>query len=42
MKILDFWCGQRKKEGDVGIDTLSFPGGDIVHDLNIFPYPFEN
>lgn len=41
MKI-DFGCGQRKKEGYVGVDALSLPGVDIVHDLNIFPYPFED
>jgi SAM-dependent methyltransferase len=41
MKI-DFGCGQRKKGGYVGVDALSLPGVDIVHDLNIFPYPFED
>lgn len=41
MKI-DFGCGQRKKEGYVGVDALSLPGVDVVHDLNIFPYPFED
>lgn len=41
MKI-DFGCGQRKKEGYVGVDKLSFSGVDVVHDLNIFPYPFED
>jgi predicted SAM-dependent methyltransferase len=41
MKI-DFGCGQRKKEGYVGVDALSIPGVDVVHDLNIFPYPFED
>jgi SAM-dependent methyltransferase len=41
MKI-DFGCGQRKKDGYVGVDSLSFPGVDVVHDLNIFPYPFDD
>ena len=41
MKI-DFGCGQRKKEGYVGVDALSLPGVDVVHDLNILPYPFED
>lgn len=39
MKI-DFGCGQRKTVGYVGVDALSHPRGDVVHDLNIFPYPF--
>ena len=30
MKI-DFGCGQRKKEGYIGIDVLRLPGIDIVH-----------
>jgi SAM-dependent methyltransferase len=41
MKI-DFGCGQQKKNGYVGVDTLSLPGVDVVHDLNIIPYPFED
>jgi len=41
MKI-DFGCGQRKKEGYVGVDALSLPGVDVVHDLNDIPYPFED
>jgi SAM-dependent methyltransferase len=37
---LDLACGQNKKEGFKGVDT--WEGADIVHDLNVYPYPFEN
>lgn len=42
MKILDVACGDKKKEGAIGIDIAPLPGVDIIHDLNIFPWPFEN
>lgn len=39
---LDIGCGISKKEGFLGIDIIPFMGVDKVHDLNKFPYPFEN
>jgi len=36
---LDIGCGNSKREGFVGLDVLKLPGVDIVHDLNVFPYP---
>lgn len=40
MKILDLGCGQQsKKEGSIGVDKRSAPHVDIVHDLNVYPYP---
>jgi len=39
---LDIGCGSSKKEGFTGVDILKFPGVDIVHDLNHFPYPFKD
>lgn len=39
---LDIGCGTSKSAGFIGIDILPFDGVDIVHDLNQFPYPFEN
>jgi len=42
MKILDLGCGSLKVEGAVGLDNVSIPGVDIVHDLLDFPYPIEN
>jgi ubiquinone/menaquinone biosynthesis C-methylase UbiE len=41
-KILDLACGGSKVPGAVGIDKLKLPGVDVVHDLDAFPYPFEN
>ena len=39
---LDFGCGASKKEGFQGIDIIPLTGVDIVHNLNQFPYPFDN
>lgn len=36
---LDIACGQNKQDGFVGIDIADIPGVDIVHDLNIYPWP---
>jgi len=42
MKILDLGCGPHaKKEGAIGLDIRPAPHIDVVHDLNRFPYPFE-
>lgn len=40
--VLDLGCGPRKRSGAIGIDILPLPGVDVVHDLNSFPYPFED
>lgn len=39
-KTLDLGCGPNKIPGAIGIDILRVPGVDVVHDLNVFPYPF--
>lgn len=36
---LDVACGSTCPAGWVGIDSVSLPGVDIVHDLLIFPWP---
>ena len=41
MKGLDLGCGSLKVEGAVGLDNVSIPGVDIVHDLLDFPSPIE-
>lgn len=42
MKILDVGCGPHKKiPGSIGLDVRSAPHVDVVHDLNVYPYPFE-
>jgi len=40
-KILDLGCGNRKKEGSIGVDINPGTNADIIHDLNSFPYPFD-
>lgn len=42
MVKVDFGCGNSKKEGFIGVDSIPLSGVDIIHDLNKFPYPFEN
>lgn len=38
----DIGCGNSKREGFIGVDVLKLPGVDIVHDLNVFPYPIDS
>lgn len=39
---LDLGCGNRKKEGAIGIDFNPGTQPDVVHDLTRFPYPFKD
>ncbi|MFC1884327.1 methyltransferase domain-containing protein [Thermodesulfobacteriota bacterium] len=41
MKIY-FGCGKHKKEGYVNVDIVQLPTVDVVHNMNVFPYPFED
>ncbi|OGP50727.1 MAG: hypothetical protein A2Y79_02025 [Deltaproteobacteria bacterium RBG_13_43_22] len=41
MKILDIGCGNRKISGAVGLDRNPKSQADVVHDLDVLPYPFE-
>lgn len=41
-QILHLGCGNNKKPGSIGIDILKDSQADIIHDLNIFPYPFKS
>jgi SAM-dependent methyltransferase len=40
--ILDIGCGSSKTPGAVGLDISSDTDADIVHDLDVFPYPIED
>jgi len=40
--MLDIGCGENKQKNFVGMDKRSLEGIDIVHDLEIFPYPIED
>lgn len=42
MKILDLGCGKRKYPGSIGLDVSNKTDADIIHDLNVFPYPLED
>jgi len=39
--ILDVGCGQNKVAGAIGIDSNPRSHADVIHDLGVFPYPFE-
>lgn len=39
-KKLDLGCGQNKQEGFIGVDIAGNP--DIIHDLDTYPWPFED
>jgi len=40
-RALDIGCGKRKLKGALGIDKQEESEADVVHDLNIFPWPLE-
>lgn len=42
IRALELGCGGRKLPGARGVDALALPGVDVVHDLSIFPWPFED
>ena len=42
LKMLDLGCGNTKRPGAVGVDFNDRTAADIVHNLNSFPYPFED
>lgn len=41
-KALDLGCGKNKRKGAIGVDISQNTDADVVHDLNIFPYPFSD
>jgi len=41
LKILDLGCGKKKRPGAIGVDYSVRHNADVIHDLNSFPYPFE-
>ena len=40
--LLDIGCGDNKQQGFVGMDKRKLPSVDIVHDLEVFPYPLDD
>ena len=41
-RVLDVGCGSAKFPGAVGLDISPNAQADIVHDLDVFPYPFDD
>ncbi|MDD4900601.1 MAG: hypothetical protein PHS62_00605 [Patescibacteria group bacterium] len=41
-KKLNLGCGNVRISGFLGVDRLKTPAVDLVHDLNIIPYPFAD
>ena len=39
---LNLGCGEFKKEGYLNLDISSAVRPDLIHDLNVFPYPFHD
>ncbi|MDQ3667674.1 MAG: class I SAM-dependent methyltransferase [Acidobacteriota bacterium] len=39
---LDIGCGRNKLSGSIGLDIVPLEGVDIVHNLEQYPYPFED
>lgn len=42
MRVLDLACGPNKMPGTIGLDSNPRVHPDVLHDLDIFPYPFED
>ena len=42
MKSLDLGCGKKKRPGAIGVDFSDRHDADVIHNLNIFPYPFKD
>jgi SAM-dependent methyltransferase len=40
--VLDVGCGSAKAPGAVGLDISADTQADVVHDLDVLPYPFED
>ncbi len=40
--IVDLGCGMRKKPGSIGVDCNPAVKPDVLHSLDVFPYPFED
>lgn len=41
-KKLNIGCGKKIDPNYINLDMVKMPGVDVVHDLEIFPYPFAD
>jgi len=42
MNKISLGCGEEIEEGFINLDLVKLPGVDVVHNLQKFPYPFED
>lgn len=42
MRRLNVGCGGQAQPGWVNVDAVQQPGVDVVHDLDVFPWPFDD
>ena len=42
MQVLDIGCGKNKAKNAIGIDFNPNFQADIIHDLNVFPWPLDD
>ena len=42
LKILDIGCGKHKTPGAIGLDSNPRTGADVIHSLDVVPYPFPD
>ena len=42
LALLDLGCGEKKKNGWIGLDIRELPGVDIVHDIEETPWPLPD
>ena len=42
MKTLDIGCGAAKRTDAIGMDKRKLDGVDVVHDIEVLPWPFDN
>ncbi|MDO8667787.1 MAG: methyltransferase domain-containing protein [bacterium] len=42
IKKINLGCGDKKNPGFIGVDRIKTAAADIVHDLDIMPYPFDD
>lgn len=42
MNILDLGCGRKRHPNSIGIDINPESNADVIHDLDVYPYPFDD